>query len=63
MSALRCGWTGLSGESQPVDVFGVPSAMLGHGRNPFEKTRTPLRSWLAAVWYVTNQNTASVRWA
>lgn len=21
----------------------------------FEKTRTPLRSWLAAVWYVTNQ--------
>lgn len=21
----------------------------------FEKTRTPLRSWLAAVWYITNQ--------
>ncbi len=21
----------------------------------FEKTRTPLRSWLAAVWYATNQ--------
>lgn len=21
----------------------------------FEKTRTPLRSWLAAIWYVTNQ--------
>jgi len=28
----------------------------------FDKTRTPLRVWLAAAWYVTNQKLGSVRW-
>ena len=29
--------------------------MHGHRRTIFDKTRTSLRSWLAAVWYITNQ--------
>lgn len=29
----------------------------------FDKTRTPLKVWLAAAWYITNQNQASVPWA
>ena len=33
----------------------MPVPRLGDLRTIFDKTRTPLRVWLAAAWYLTNQ--------
>ena len=55
MSELRCRRRALPIKPFPTDVPSCSHQSTVTAGTIFDKTRTPLRVWLAGAWYLTNQ--------